>query len=36
MAGVHYDEGLANRMDAEPRGLVREGQLEASVGARMG
>jgi len=33
---VHYDEGLANRVDPEPCGPVREGRLEASAGARIG
>ena len=33
---VHYDEGVANRVDPEPCGFVREGRSEASVGVRMG
>ena len=36
MVEVHYDEGVANRIDPEPCGLVREGLPEASVGARIG
>jgi len=33
---VHYDEGVANRIEPEPCGFVREGRSEASVGARIG
>ena len=33
---VHHDEGVANRIDPEPCGFVREGKFEASVGARIG
>ena len=33
---VHYDEGIANRIDPKPCGSVREDRLEASVGARIG
>jgi hypothetical protein len=36
MVKVHYDEGVANRIDPEPCGFVREGKPEASVGARIG
>src|SRR5271154_4462034 len=30
---VHYDEGVANRIEPEPCRFVREGRSEASVGA---
>jgi hypothetical protein len=30
---VHHDEGVANRIEPEPCGFVREGRSEASVGA---
>ena len=33
---VHYDEGIANRIDPEPCAGVREGAGEASAGGREG
>ena len=33
---VRYDEGVANRIDPEPCGVIREGGGEASAGERMG
>jgi len=30
---VHHDEGVANRIEPEPCGFVREGRSEASVAA---
>ena len=33
---VRHDEGLAIRIDPEPRAVVREGESEASAGERIG
>ena len=33
---VHYNEGLANHVDPEPRGTIREDIDEASVGVSLG
>ena len=33
---VQYDEGVANRIDPEPCGVIREGGGEASAGERIG
>jgi len=33
---VRYDEGVANHIDPEPCGVIREGGGEASAGERMG
>ena len=33
---VRYDEGVANRIDPEPCGVIREGGGEASAGERIG
>jgi hypothetical protein len=33
---VRYDEGIANHIDPEPCGVIREGGGEASAGERIG